>query len=336
MREWTEQEEQEMIARAKTGDPEANYELSLWALQRGEEEPEEPRWNKLAAKCLVKAAEAGYGPAQEKMAGILQQAQPPQNTRSRTSRQEQAPEPVRLSEARRPASRQAQARQTTARRPAPEPEPEYDDYEEDGWDGGQDDDEEDYAPRRGGRPGRRAPRFQMPFSSWGDRQWRTMEMICIGVCAALLILIAIMLFTGRGRSAQPTEPTTPGVPAANVANPAEPGENGAASGENTVAGDYPSDDIKAQILAAELDFFPDEADYVTAPKTAKVSVGNVSLRLRTGPNVTYPEIAYMDNDSVVSVYAERDDWKLVLYNGDTWGWCSGQYLIITEGDTGVG
>ena len=74
MDEWTEQEEQQIIEQAKTGDPEANYALSLWALRRGEEEPDEPRWNRLAAKCLVKAAQAGYGPAKEQMASLLSQS----------------------------------------------------------------------------------------------------------------------------------------------------------------------------------------------------------------------------------------------------------------------
>ena len=105
MRDWTEQEEQELIELAKTGDPRANYELSQWALARGEEEPDEPRWNRLAAKCLVKAAQAGYGPAQERMAEILRQQQkdPAPTTAARASRQTSAaaaPEPVRLSDAR--------------------------------------------------------------------------------------------------------------------------------------------------------------------------------------------------------------------------------------------
>ena len=80
MNEWTEQEEQQIIERAKTGDPEANYALSLWALERGEEEPDEPRWNRLAAKCLVKAAQAGYGPAKEQMAALLKQSGQPEMT----------------------------------------------------------------------------------------------------------------------------------------------------------------------------------------------------------------------------------------------------------------
>ena len=65
MQDLTEQQEQEMIRRAKAGDPEANYQMSLWALEQAIAEPEEERWNRLAAKCLVKAVDAGYEPAKE-------------------------------------------------------------------------------------------------------------------------------------------------------------------------------------------------------------------------------------------------------------------------------
>jgi len=75
MIELTEQQEQEMIDRAKTGDPEANYQMSLWALDQAMAEPEEERWNRLAAKCLVKAAEAGYAPAKAKMDELLKAAE---------------------------------------------------------------------------------------------------------------------------------------------------------------------------------------------------------------------------------------------------------------------
>ncbi len=137
MREWTEQEEQEMIERAKAGEPEANYELSLWALARSEEEPDEPRWNRLAAKCLVKAAQAGYGPAQRQMAGLLdgaaepsQPAEPPRRVTRPAARSQ---EPVSIHDARRAAGDTSVPRQTTtARRPVsrqPE-EPDEGSYEE--------------------------------------------------------------------------------------------------------------------------------------------------------------------------------------------------------------
>ena len=91
MREWTEQEEQQMIALAKQGDPQANYELSQWALRRGEEEPEESRWNRLAAKCLVKAAQAGYAPAQARMAELLHASNDGAASAARPEEEEPAP-----------------------------------------------------------------------------------------------------------------------------------------------------------------------------------------------------------------------------------------------------
>ncbi len=67
----TDFEEQKMIERAQAGDAEAKFEMSQWALERGAEEPEEERWKRLAAKCLVEAAQAGYEPAQEMMQKLM-------------------------------------------------------------------------------------------------------------------------------------------------------------------------------------------------------------------------------------------------------------------------
>lgn len=135
MREWTEREEQEMIDRAKAGDPQANYELSLWALQRAEEEPGEVRWNKLAAKCLVKSAQAGYAPAQKRMEQLLLQQKAKAEAAAKGEAGESAafeeeeerpaPRPARRSEtARAPeGSRTAPRRDAPASRTAREPAP---------------------------------------------------------------------------------------------------------------------------------------------------------------------------------------------------------------------
>ncbi len=332
-----------MIARAKSGDPEANYELSLWALERSEEEPEEGRWNRLAAKCLVKAAQAGYGPAQERMAELLAQAEPPKTTRRQApARQAEPPEPVRLNEARqaapKTASRQAPARQTTARRPAPQRtairEDDWDDdydqeeEEDDGWD---DDYEDDRPARRnpfqglgkgksshsgGGRKGG----GMLPFSQWGDTQWRKMEMICIFICAALILTIAILFITGRGGESAPAGNSGgSALPAAGQVN-AENDQSGAAQAS------YPDAATLAAIQAAALEIPPDDADFI-APVTATVSVGEGALRLRPGPNTSYTEITQMPDGSKVKIVAKKNEWDLVQYNGDTWGWCSGEYLI---------
>ena len=66
--------------------------------------------------------------------------------------------------------------------------------------------------------------------------------------------------------------------------------------------------------------------------------GTASLRLRSGPNVTYtPELANMPSGTEVPVYATRGDWALVLYNspdGPIYGWCSSEYLIYSASNVG--
>ena len=345
MRDWTEQEEQELIELAKTGDPRANYELSQWALARGEEEPDEPRWNRLAAKCLVKAAQAGYGPAQERMAEILRQQQkdPAPTTAARASRQTSAaaaPEPVRLSDAR-SARQTGAARQTpsAARRPAAVTRrpvrDEYDDEED------YDEDEEDYAedydratrdrrPRGGGRS------F---FSNWGDAQWRKMEMICIGICAVLLIAIAAIFISSRSSSKDSGSGS--GVPTAGQANPADP-DGSAAPDADVQTEPYPSEEILESIRSSGLEILPAEQEYVTAPTTATVSVGSTTLRLRIGPSTTYSQVkdasgadVSMPDGTKVDVYAKKGDWWLLLYDGKL-GWSSKEYLIEDAAPNSVG
>ncbi len=348
MIDWTEQEEQEMIARAKAGDPKANYELSLWALERSEEEPDEIRWNRLAAKCLVKAAQAGYSPAQDRMAGLLEQRAAQAQTTARRAEPEpedeeiadEPPAPVRISDARRsrrpaPAPVKQKPRQTTtARRPIPQ----EDDFEEDEPE--EDEDYEDYdeddliadEDRPGGRrkprgAGRKKP---LPFSSWGESQWRKMELICIGVCAVLIIAIAILFITGRrDKNPRTTDPTVPQAGEVVTATP-EPEQE---------LEPYPDDATKQAIMASDIEVQPADLDYVKAPETATVTVGvgNKTLRLRTGPNTSYHQLAEMPNGSTVDVFAKKDDWVLVRYESDDgtlYGWCSKTYLITTSGTVG--
>lgn len=59
----TDMEEKKMIEQAKAGDPKAQFEMSQWARQMSILEPNEERWNRLAAKCLVDSAQGGYEPA---------------------------------------------------------------------------------------------------------------------------------------------------------------------------------------------------------------------------------------------------------------------------------
>ena len=67
----TDMEEERMIEQAKAGDPKAQFEMSQWARQMSILEPNEERWNRLAAKCLVDAAQAGYEPAKRMVQDLI-------------------------------------------------------------------------------------------------------------------------------------------------------------------------------------------------------------------------------------------------------------------------
>ena len=338
MREWTEQEEQEMIERAKQGDPKANYELSLWALRRAEEEPEEARWNRLAAKCLVKAAKAGYGPAQVRMAQVLHQSQAQEQPAPSRTQEPPSPsrQPVRLSDARAARRSQGPAPESTARRPEPPQtsfEPDEDGEEAPrGRAGGRgakprplydrrDDEPESYDDELGGEAPS-APR-------WGEKQWRRVEFICIAVCAVLLVLIAVMIITSRGGGSEPVNPTVPVAGDANTTTTAS-------TSPSPEPESYPDADTLKAIAAAELEVYPEDSDYVSVPTTATVKVDSQTLRLRTGPSTTYvPPICNMEDGTEVDVFAIKNNWSLVLYkdgeDGPVYGWCSSEYLIVTSG-----
>ena len=364
MREWTEQEEQQIIAQARQGDPKANYELSLWALRRSEEEPEEERWNRLAAKCLVKAAQAGYGPAQERMAELLHSAgagsAPTAGPRPVPKMNEEPDdtlrEPVRLSDARQARRGQGPAPESTARRVrsagpestarrAPEPEEEYEEEEprfrrsrpvrrppeEDRWEDDlpQDAPEDDYdgyedePSVRGGGQG--------AVSRWGEGQWKRLEIICVAVCAILLVAIAVMIITSRHGTTGGSQSTIP---------PAGDASAAATTSPEPAADDYPPDDVIKAIENSELEIKPDEGEYVTVPTSATVNVESTSLRLRTGPNTEYKLVTSMPDETVVDVYANKNDWSLVYYkdaeDGPVYGWCSSEYLFINTGAANTG
>jgi len=67
----TDMEEQKMFEEAKAGDPRAQFELSQWARQMSILEPNEERWNRVAAKALVDSAQAGYEPAKKMVEQLL-------------------------------------------------------------------------------------------------------------------------------------------------------------------------------------------------------------------------------------------------------------------------
>lgn len=313
MKDLTEQQEQEMIERAKAGDPVANYQMSLWALEQAIAEPDEERWNRLAAKCLVKAAEAGYGPAQEKMNELLAQT-------AGAAEAAPAPEPV-------PAERPA-----PAARPSAEPAPAGAAkpagvgaaiaagagklgagvkalFARSGSGEGA-------AKSEGGAAGRRVPGF-LNFSQWDSAQWKKMQVVCIVICAVLALLLVIMLVSGRSRKNKEAEEVLPTPVAETVVTP-EP----VTTPEPVL---YPDAATREEIAAANLEVFPADEDYVTEAKTVTVSTSGSSLNMRRGPGQSYGQVSSLDNRTEVSVYAYKNGWALVKHNG-IWGWCSNDYL----------
>lgn len=323
MRDWTEQEEREMIQRAKGGEPEANFELSQWARQRAEEEPDEPRWNRLAAKCLMKAAQAGYAPAQEQMEQLLAQ----QQAASRQTAAETPEKPA--GRTAKPADRKKtesapQNQDSRSRRnslhlaPQPEQEEPEGEYEYEDEEESDDETPASRVSRRAQSPGGLIERITERFSQWDDTQWKRMQISCVIVCVVLAVLIVTMLVTRPGKKED--TPEEPPVPTAEAVEPqatptAQPEEES-----------YPGSAILAAIEEADLDVRPNEEDYVTEPTTAVVSVGNV-LHLRKGPGTNFGTVADMPDDTRLEIYARKDSWVLVLYEGDTWGWCSKDYLL---------
>ena len=323
MREWTEQEEQEMIDRAKAGDPQANYEMSLWALQRAEEEPGETRWNKLAAKCLVKSAQAGYGPAQERMGALLLE----QKSQAAPAEPESRPEPIRRAAPRQEASqrpsRQAASGGRESRRASRDREeaaPTVYDFDSDN---GYDDEERPRTRAARSGAGRTGGGIQRIFANWTEAQWKRMEIICVAVCVVLAIVLAIMLFTGKGHKKE--DDNADGfMPAANVTD-AEGDVNSPGIGETGI---YPDEAARSEIAGSDLEVKPEDSDYVAAPKGGTVNVSQ-TLRLRGGPDAAYALLAEMPNGTHLDIYAEKNDWALVKYDG-TWGWCSEEYLTVDD------
>lgn len=313
----SEQQEQEMIAKARAGDPEANYRMSLWALEQAMAEPEEERWNRLAAKCLVKAAEAGYTPAQEKMEELLAQTAEPQPVRPAPERTNPAPvtpaqEPVRSAAA---APRRNPASEPPAAKPAAKSAAGV------------------FAAVSGwirnvfsGLTAKAKPATSdkseaktglFDFNHWDDAKWKKMQIVCIIICAVLAVLIAAMVISGHGKDDDADTEIV--IPPANVAAtpvPATPSPTPAA---------YPDDDTKAEIAKAALTVFPDDADYVTEPTTRTVNTNGGPLNIRKGTGSDADWITSVSYGTKVDVYAFRNGWALIK-TGSTWGWCSNDYL----------
>lgn len=311
MRELTEREEQEMIKKAQAGDPEANYQMSFWALEQAASEPEEDRWNRLAAKCLVKAAEAGYPPAQERMARLLREMEEREQT------------PV-VSGA---VSGSEQERSTTRFTPA------QGEFENTGTAGGKITAFASGAAEAGRSAAAKgkewldkaAGLFSKSDESAGGHaaddaadttKWKKMQLVCTIACIVLAFLIVLMIVTGRGARAGKQEQAQ--VPTAATAEPL-------AATPSPSPEPYPDEETRAGIEGALLDIFPAEEDYVSEPTSAVID-SSVGLRLRMGPATSYDQVVMMDDGAELPVYAIRDDWAFVVYNGESYGWCSTEYL----------
>lgn len=315
MRELTEREEQAMIERAKAGDPEANYQMSLWALDRAMAEPEEERWNRLAAKCLVRAAEGGYAPAQARMEELLHKNDAPDGPDDGYTPRHGQPE----------AAAQAAPTAEGAPRPAGRPQGSASLLDRAKglfagiagrvaglFRGG----DKETSGRGETQSGRRKAAF-FDFKSWSDARWKRMQLICIVVCVALAILITLLLVTRRHKSS-PAEDAS-ALPTPEAIATVEPSPTPEPSA-------YPDAATLAEIQAAGLDEYPGDDDYVTEETTATVSTSGGMLNLRRGPAQRYGQIAAMSNGTKLSVYAYKDGWALVKYGDSTWGWCSSEFL----------
>ena len=315
MIELTEQQEREMIERAKAGDAEANYNMSLWALEQAMAEPEEERWNRLAAKCLVKSAEAGYAPAKERMESLIRQLDEEKKAAAVKAPAAAAPEPLpEAVEEPEPApirkSAPGGAFLDTVKTTAAAAGEKVKGFFQNIFAKKQAQPASEEGAHASGR------RKLLDVSGWGDAEWKRLRLISIIVCVVLAILLAVLIISGR-KGAEPAV-EEPAIPAAPTAEPAEPTAT-------PVVILYPEETVRAEIAAADLDVFPEDEEYVTEETTAKVSTNGSVLKLRRGPGTSYNQIGSMDNGTEVAVYARHDGWALVKH-GDTWGWCSDQYL----------
>ena len=351
MTELTEQQEQEMIEKAKAGDPEANYNMSLWALEQAMAEPDEERWNRLAAKCLVRAAEAGYEPAKAKMDELLHAAEAKNAEAAKSERPAAAPS--------RPAEKPVRPASGKPRVPS----------ESSGGSSIQFDQVAEKAGKAAKAAGKAAVKagtliaagasslarkaktglikasesksdrgesggshrtqkkpILPDFSQWDDAQWKKMQIICVIACVVLAILIAILIISSGGRKKKTAEvEEIPQIPVAEVAATPVPTPTPAPVAEPDI---YPDQATRDEIQAASLSVYPSETEYVDQAKTVTANV-NEFLNMRDGPGTNYTQVASIPARTQLSVYAYKNGWALLNYNG-TWGWCSNDYLINAQ------
>lgn len=339
MAELTEQEVQEMIQKAREGDAEANFRMSEWALQQAMEEPEEERWNTLAAKCLVKSAEAGYEPAKERMDELISQleaekaseapAEKPAPAQAAVYEPEEEDDAVGediSSEARKPAldlgkvadGAKAAAAATGAfftgliekikAKRAEKAEA-----------AGAGEESEGTKARHGAAHAKSGLASFFRFSEWDDAQWKKAQRICLIVIIVLVLLVAILLLNGRSKKEAAPE-ATPEVTVETTPEPVQP----TATPEPPK---YPDDTVRAAIAAAALEETPSDTEYVSEATTATVKTNGGVLRVRKGTSTSFDIITTVTNGTSVEVYALKNNWALVSHDGQ-YGWCSTQYLTM--------
>lgn len=64
-------------------------------------------------------------------------------------------------------------------------------------------------------------------------------------------------------------------------------------------------------------FFDEGVDYTVSVK---------GLNIRSGPGTTYKQLASVNQNSTVTAYAEQDDWLLVSYKDNAYGWVKASFV----------
>ena len=65
---------------------------------------------------------------------------------------------------------------------------------------------------------------------------------------------------------------------------------------------------------------------VNDPDNPDSSEGGSSLNIRSGPGTTYKQLASVNQNSTVTAYAEQDDWLLVSYKDNAYGWVKASFV----------
>ena len=289
MAELTEQQEQELIAAAKAGDPKANYDLSMWALDRAREEPEEERWNRLAAKCLLRSADAGYEPAIQAKEQLLRDMEGGSRQQPQQPRQQEYYD-------RQPAQGGGLGKKL----------------------GGV------FAAKKSQPREKSAGGFSLKdIANWDEAKWKKVQNIAIGVCAALalLIVLIIVLSNGSGSKREKNDAAQEVI--------TEPVEATIAPTPTPEPVGYPDEETRAEIAEKKLDVFPEDDDYVDEETVGTVSTGGSNVRMRKGPGTDYDIVKEISNGTDVNVYAEKNDWYLIESSGN-WGWASSDYIKLVE------